>query len=157
MTQTTEANSPIVDADHHLWQRGEVEHVTEDHVRNAYRALAEGNMDMIEMYWDADMVWLVPGHNQLSGWKYSRQEFLDFMKKVGELSGGSFNMRTITIMTNDEYSTDVTNNQGTRANDPNKKLNIDVAHVLRWHHGKVIAGKGGIFGDGTAQYDEFWS
>jgi hypothetical protein len=80
-----------------------------------------------------------------------------FMAKVGELSGGSFHMQVITILTNDDYSCDVTNNQGTRSHDPNMKLNIDVAHVLRWRDGKVIAGKGGIFGDGTAEYDEFWS
>jgi ketosteroid isomerase-like protein len=134
-----------------------MEHVTVDHVQNAYKALAEMNMDLLEMYWDEEMVWLVPGHNQLSGWKYGRGEFLDFMKKVGELSGGSFNMRAITIMTNGEYSTDVTHNEGTRANNPNKKLAIDVAHVLRWRDGKVIAGKGGIFGDGTAEYDDFWA
>lgn len=132
-------------------------HLTPEHVGNAYKVLAAGDVDLIADYWDEDMVWLVPGHNQLSGWKHGRQAFLDFMAKVGELSGGSFNMSVITIMVNDDYSCDVTNNQGTRANDPNKKLNIDVAHVLRWRDGKVIAGKGGIFGDGTAQYDEFWS
>jgi uncharacterized protein len=132
-------------------------HLTPEHVGNAYKVLAAGDVDLIADYWDEDMVWLVPGHNQLSGWKHGRQAFLDFMAKVGELSGGSFNMSVITIMVNDDYSCDVTNNQGSRANDPNKKLNIDVAHVLRWRDGKVIAGKGGIFGDGTAQYDEFWS
>lgn len=132
-------------------------HLTPEHVGNAYKVLAAGDVSLIADYWDEDMVWLVPGHNQLSGWKHGRQAFLDFMAKVGELSGGSFNMSVITIMTNDDYSCDVTNNQGSRANDPNKKLNIDVAHVLRWRDGKVIAGKGGIFGDGTAQYDEFWS
>jgi ketosteroid isomerase-like protein len=132
-------------------------HLTPEHVGNAYKVLAAGDESLIADYWDDDMVWLVPGHNQLSGWKYGRKGFLDFMAKVGELSGGSFNMSVITIMVNDDYSCDVTNNQGTRANDPNKKLNIDVAHVLRWRDGKVIAGKGGIFGDGTAQYDEFWS
>ena len=132
-------------------------HLTPEHVGNAYKVLAAGDVDLIADYWDEDMVWLVPGHNQLSGWKHGRQAFLDFMAKVGELSGGSFNMSVIAIMVNDDYSCDVTNNRGTRANDPNKKLNIDVAHVLRWRDGKVIAGKGGIFGDGTAQYDEFWS
>ena len=131
--------------------------LTPEHVGNAYKVLASGDVSLISDYWDEEMVWLVPGHNQLSGWKFGRQAFLDFMAKVGELSGGSFNMSVITIMVNDDYSCDVTNNQGTRANDPNKKLNIDVAHVLRWRDGKVIAGKGGIFGDGTAQYDEFWS
>lgn len=132
-------------------------HLTPEHVGNAYKVLASGDVALIADYWDEDMVWLVPGHNQLSGWKHGRQAFLDFMAKVGELSGGSFNMSVITIMVNDDYSCDVTNNQGSRANDPSKKLNIDVAHVLRWRDGKVIAGKGGIFGDGTAQYDEFWS
>ena len=59
-------------------------------------------------------------------------EFLHFMQRVGELSGGSFAMTPITVMTNDDYSCDVTNNQGVRVEDPSKKLNIDVAHVLRW-------------------------
>jgi uncharacterized protein len=132
-------------------------HVTPEHVGNAYKVLGTGDRSLCAEFWDEDMVWLVPGHNQLSGWKYGLDGFLGFMARVGELSGGSFHMQVITIMTNDDYSCDVTNNQGTRANDPSKKLNIDVAHVLRWRDGKVIAGKGGIFGDGTAQYDEFWS
>ena len=132
-------------------------HVTPEHVANAYKVLGTGDRDLIADFWAEDMVWQVPGHNQLSGWKYGLDGFLGFMAKVGELSGGSFHMQTITIMTNDDYSCDVTNNQGTRSHDPSKKLNIDVAHVLRWRDGKVIAGKGGIFGDGTAQYDEFWS
>jgi len=131
--------------------------LTAEHVRNAYAALASGSRDLCENYWDDDMVWEVPGHNQLSGWKYGLEQFLAFMAKVGELSGGSFKMTPITIMVNESYSCDVTNNQGVRANNPNKKLNIDVAHVLRWRNGKVVAGKGGIFGNGTAEYDEFWS
>lgn len=103
------------------------------------------------------MVRLVPGKNLVSGWKFGLDGFLGFMAKVGELSGNSFNMESVAIMTNDDYSTDVTRNTGTRANDPSKRLDIDVAHVLRWRDGKVIAGKGGIFGNGTAEYDEFWS
>lgn len=131
--------------------------LTVEHVQNAYQALASGSRDLCEQYWADDMVWEVPGHNQLSGWKHGLDGFLAFMQRVGELSGGSFRMKPITIMVNDEYSCDVTNNKGTRAHDASKKLDIDVAHVLRWRDGKVIAGKGGIFGDGTAQYDEFWS
>jgi hypothetical protein len=36
-------------------------------------------------------------------------------------------------------------------------LDIDVVHVLRWRDGKVIEGRGAIFGDGTTEYDQFWS
>jgi hypothetical protein len=131
--------------------------VTPELVGQAYGALASMDANEIAKYWAEDMVWLVPGHNPLSGWYHGRQAFIDFMARVGELSGGSFNMEVITIMCNDEYSCDVTRNMGTRAGDDDVKLDIDVAHVLRWRDGKVIAGKGGIFGDGTDQYDHFWS
>ncbi len=131
--------------------------LTIEHVLNAYRALASGSRDLCDQYWSEDLVWQVPGHNQLSGWKYGLDEFLAFMGKVGELSANSFNMKPITVMVNDDYSCDITNNQGHRSHDVNKKLNIDVAHVLRWRDGKVIAGRGAIFGDGTAQYDSFWA
>jgi len=126
-------------------------------VRAAYAALASGDEREIAKYWDENMVWLVPGHNPLSGWYHGRTAFINFMKRVGELSGGSFHMTTVTITTNEDYSTDITNNQGTRAGAPDVKLNIDVGHTLRWKNGKVVAGKGGIFGDGTDQYDHFWS
>jgi len=125
-------------------------------VRKAYAALASGNETEIAKYWDENMVWQVPGHNVLSGWYYGRAAFLGFMKRVGELSENSFHMTTLTITTNEDYSTDVTNNQAHRAGMPDVKLNIDVGHTLRWKNGKVIAGKGGIFGDGTDEYDHFW-
>ena len=133
------------------------ENLTPERVMAAYGAMANPDKESWAEYWAEDMVWLVDGHNPLSGWKYGLDGFMEFMGRVGELSGGSFNMKVITVMVNDEYSCDVTNNQGFRADDPRKKLNIDVAHVLRWRDGKVIAGKGGIFGDGTAMYDWFWS
>lgn len=132
-------------------------HVTEELVQKAYQALMSGDKDEIAKYWAADMVWQVPGHNLLSGWYHGRDAFIDFMGRVGEMSGNSFRMDPITLMVNDEYSTDVTRNRGTRAGNPDVKLDIEVAHVLRWREGKVVAGKGAIFGDGTTQYDQFWS
>ena len=43
-------------------------HVTPELVGKAYEALMSGDRAQIEKYWDADMNWLVPGHNVLSGW-----------------------------------------------------------------------------------------
>lgn len=134
-----------------------MEHVNPELVKKAYEALATGDETEIAKYWDEEMNWLVPGSNLLSGWYYGRDAFINFMKHVGELSGNSFQMKTIAVMVSDEYSTDVTNNTGSRAGAPDIKLNIDVAHVLRWRNGKVIEGKGGIFGDGTDEYNRFWS
>jgi ketosteroid isomerase-like protein len=138
-------------------------HVTPDLVPKAYDALASGDLNKIKQYWAEDMVWLVPGHNQLSGRYRGRDAFLGFMGKVGALSANSFRMDRVALMTSDEYSADVTRNVGYRAGNqgtgqpPYQELDIDVVHVLRWRDGKVIEGRGAIFGDGTTQYDQFWA
>ncbi len=133
--------------------------ITPTHVLEAYNALASGNIQSIKQYWADDMVWQVPGHNRLSGWYYSLDEFLAFMGQVGEMSDHSFNMQPIAgkVLVTGDYSVDLTRNRGHRKGQPNKTMDIEVAHVLRWRNGKVIAGKGAIFGDGTAEYDQFWS
>ncbi len=140
-----------------------VQHVTVELVGKAYDALASGDRAEIEKYWATDMKWLVPGHNPLSGWHYGLDGFLGFMGQVGALSNRSFNMTAVTVLVNEEWSADVTHNVGYRAGNegtgtvPYTKLDIDVIHLLRWRHGKVIEGRGAIFGDGTTEYDLFWS
>jgi uncharacterized protein len=131
--------------------------VTPELVGKAYEALASGDKVRVQEYWADDMKWLAPGHNQLSGWKNNLDEFLAFMRRVGELSANSFRMDPIAVMTAEDCSADVTHNLGNRAGEPNRILDIDVIHFLRWRDNKVIEGQGAIFGDGTAQYDEFWS
>lgn len=131
--------------------------VTSELVKQAYAALDSGNTDQIRQYWADDMVWLVPGHNPLSGWKHGLDGFLGFMQEVGRLSGNSFRMDREAIMTSADASADVTHNVGQRADNPNRQLDIDVIHYLRWRDGKVVEGRGAIFGDGTTQYDAFWS
>ena len=132
------------------------EDITADRVTSAYKALGTGDRNLIASFWADDMVWQVPGHNHLSGWYHGLDEFLGFMGEVGALSGGSFNMETISVIVEADWSADITRNRGKRS-DSDKALDIEVVHVLRWRDGKVIAGKGAIFGDGTTEYDQFWS
>ncbi len=131
--------------------------LNEQQVRNAYAALATGEKAKIQEYWADDMIWLVPGHNIISGWKNNLDEFIEFMTTVGQLSDNSFQMVHSAIMTTGEYSADVSRNTGHRAGNPDKILDINVIHFLRWRDGKVIEGRGAIFADGTAEYDKFWS
>lgn len=130
--------------------------ITADRVKSAYKALATGDRNLIAEFWAEEMVWQVPGHNHLSGWYHGLDEFLGFMGQVGALSGGSFKMDTVSVLVEADWSADITRNRGTRADSP-KALDIEVVHVLRWTDGKVVAGKGAIFGDGTTEYDQFWS
>ena len=138
-------------------------HVTPELVGKAYGALASGDMEQIKQYWAEDMQLAGAGAQpalraRTTGWT----AFLGFMGQVGALSNNSFNMESIAVMTSDEYSADVTHNVGYRAGHegtgevPYTKLDIDVVHVLRWRDGKVIEGRGAIFGDGTTEYDQFW-
>ena len=131
--------------------------ITADQVAAAYAALATGQRDQIAQVWAEDLRWLVPGHNQLSGWKNNLDEFIAFMGTVGRLSDNSFRMDSVAVMAADNFSADVTRNTGYRAGQPDRRLDIDVIHWLTWRDGKVIEGRGAIFGDGTAQYDEFWT
>jgi ketosteroid isomerase-like protein len=130
--------------------------ITAEQVAAAYEALATGQRDRVAQYFAEDLHWLVPGHNQISGWKNNLDEFLAFMGRVGELSENSFRMDRIAVMTSDGFSADVTRNTGHRAGDPSRVLDIDVIHWMSWRDGKVYHARGAIFGDGTAQYDAFW-
>lgn len=131
--------------------------ITAEQVAAAYAALATGQCDQIARHFAEDLRWLAPGHNQVSGWKNNLDEFIEFMAMVGRLSDNSFRMDRAAVMTADNFSADVTRNTGYRAGEPNRRLDIDVIHWLTWRDGKVIEGRGAIFGDGTAQYDAFWA
>ncbi len=137
--------------------------LTAQRVEAAYGALASGEAPQVATYWDEDMRWLVPGNHALAGWYEGRDAFLGFMHRVAELSGNSFVMTPITILVNDQYSADVTHNFGMRngagsgSSSPYERLDIDVIHLLRWHDGRVVEGRGAIFGDGTVNFNQFWS
>ncbi|MBK8271372.1 MAG: hypothetical protein IPK83_24850 [Planctomycetes bacterium] len=79
------------------------------------------------------------------------------MATVGRLSDNSFRMDRMALMVADNFSADVTRNTGHRAGQSDRQLDIDVIHWLTWRDGKVVEARGAIFGDGTAQYDAFWS
>lgn len=136
--------------------------VTAEQVEAAYNALATGDRAQIAEHWAEDMRWLVPGNHQLAGWWEGLDGFFDFMSRVGKLSGGSFVMTRSAVMTNEDSSADISHNVGSLVEsntdgDLYGHLDIDVVHVLRWRDGKVVEGRGAIFGDGTTKFNQFWS
>lgn len=136
--------------------------VTAEQVDAAYNALATGDRSRIAEYWAEDMRWLVPGNHQLAGWWEGLDGFVDFMTQVGKLSGGSFVMTRSAVMVNEDSSADISHNVGslvdaTDDRDVYGHLDIDVVHVLRWRDGKVVEGRGAIFGDGSTTFNQFWS
>lgn len=137
--------------------------ITTDMVKAAYDALVSGDRDRAAQYWAEDLTWIVPGTHQLAGLYTSLDGFLGFMAQVDKLSGGSFTMNNELILVGDDWSLDVSNNTASRSTaapgsrSPYDYLEIGVAHVLKWRNGKIIDGRAGIFGDGTARFNMFWS
>lgn len=137
--------------------------ITTEQVEAAYESLTTGDRDQIARWWAEDMRWLVPGNHQLAGWWEGLDGFLDFMERVGKLSAGSFVMTRTAILLDEDSSADVSHNLGSLAgtgegNDSvYDRLDIDVVHLLRWRDGRVVEGRGAIFGDGTSQFNQFWS
>ena len=132
-------------------------HLTEARIDQAYAALGSGDRNQIEQYFDTDMTWLVPGAAPVSGLKRGLDDFLKFMDVIGELSANSFTMERRGLLISGDLSADITHNTATRANDPKRRLDIDVIHVLRWNEGKIVEARGAIFGNGTQEYTQFWS
>jgi 4-oxalocrotonate tautomerase family enzyme len=126
-------------------------------VHAAYDALASGDRTQIEQYWDDEITWLVPGESAVSGNKVGIEDFLKFMGQVGELSGNSFQMVRSNVLILGDVSIDLSHNTGSRAGDPSRTLSIDVAHQLTWRDGKVVEGRGAIFGTGTTEFNHFWA
>ncbi|TDQ46895.1 nuclear transport factor 2 family protein [Actinorugispora endophytica] len=135
---------------------------TRERVEAAYQALETGDRSRVAEYWAEDMRWLVPGNHQLAGWWEGLDGFLDFMGRVGRLSGGSFVMKREAVLLSGDRSADVSHNVGYRAGADGSpslydRLEIDVIHLLRWRDGRVVEGRGAVFGDGTTTFNQFWS
>jgi len=138
--------------------------VSPDMVSAAYEALASGEMGRINEYWDADIAWLIPGSNPLSGWHRGLNAFIDYMKQVGKLTNNNLKTQTMALMVGDGYSATMSKVTGYRAGynegnaqKPDTKLDVDLVQILRWRNGKIVEGRSAIFGEGGNEYDRFWS
>lgn len=138
--------------------------INADRVTAAYDALMSGDRAKAAEYWDEDLRFLTPGNHQFSGWHVGLEAFMDFIDTVGKASGGSFVIEPVTILVNDQdgYTVDVNKTYGSRAHashseSPYDRLQIEGLHLLKWENGKVVEGRGAIFGDGLTNFNQWWS
>lgn len=129
--------------------------VTEERVIAAYDALGTGDRAVIEQYWDTDMTWLAAGESKVSGKHVGLNGFLDFMRTMGEVTGMTLRMERLGLFVNGDTAVVLTHNMADRAGDPTRRLDIDEVHVLNWRNGKVVEGKGAMFGTGTSEFGQF--
>lgn len=138
--------------------------LTPERVVQAYEALMSGDRRRAAEYWHPQLRFLTPGIHPYAGWHEGLDNFMAFIDKVIEASGGSFQIEPVTILVNDEgYSIDVNRTYGTRAHapagsqSPYDRLQIEGLHLLKWENGKVVEGRGAVFGDGLTNFNQWWS
>jgi ketosteroid isomerase-like protein len=138
--------------------------VSPEMISAAYEALASGDMSRIKEYWDADIAWLIPGSNPLAGWHRGLNAFIDYMRQVGKLTNNNLKTQSMALMVGDGYSATMSKVVGYRAGynegnaqKPDTKLEVDLVQILRWRNGKIVEGRSAVFGEGSAEYDRFWS
>ncbi|MEV7027954.1 nuclear transport factor 2 family protein [Kitasatospora sp. NPDC093558] len=138
--------------------------LTAERVTAAYDALMSGDRAKAAEYWDPRVRFLTPGNHTYAGWHEGLDAFMDFIDVLGRAAGGTFVIEPVTILVNaaDGYTVDVNKTYGSRAHatdgtSPYDRLQIEGMHLLKWEDGRIVEGRGAIFGDGQTNFNLWWS
>lgn len=122
-------------------------------VRQAYAALARGDMDELEQCFARDAVWHEPGDNIHSGdwvgWPEIRDELLALL---GPLSRGAFRAQLVDIAVGQEYVVAVHRGQGEHNGRILDSIGFQVTRVVRGRIQEVWSN----YAD-QAEVDAFWT
>jgi ketosteroid isomerase-like protein len=105
----------------------------------------------ISATFDRDVVWRVPGTTAMSGEYRGRREVVEFLRRTGTETNGTYRSRLHTVFADDEWGLAVYRAWGTRNG---IELDVDQALVLKFDDG-VIAEVTAVPLD--AAFDAFWS
>lgn len=79
-----------------------------------------------------DIVWRVPGHTVMSGEYRGRREVVEFLRRTGLETNGTYGSELHTVMANDEWGLAVYRARGSRNG---IDLDVDQAFVIRYEDG----------------------
>ena len=79
-----------------------------------------------------DIVWRVPGSTVMSGEYRGRRAVVEFLRRTGLETGGTYGSRLHTVLANDEWGLAVYRAWGTRNG---IELDVDQAFVIRYEDG----------------------
>ncbi len=121
-------------------------------LRNGYEAFGRGDMAVLTELFAENVVWHLPGNNQLSGVHRGRDAVFGIFAKTTQLSGGTFKIDVHDVLANDEHAVALTRATGSRQGKQLNSLDTDVYHVS---DGKVT--EWWSFVEDGRVADEFWS
>jgi ketosteroid isomerase-like protein len=79
-----------------------------------------------------EIVWRVPGNTIMSGEYHGRREVVEFLRRTGLETGGTYNSKLHTVLANDTWGVAVYRARGSRNG---IELDVDQAFVIRFEDG----------------------
>ncbi|MER6513594.1 nuclear transport factor 2 family protein [Nonomuraea sp. NPDC050227] len=138
--------------------------LTAERLAAAHQALRSGDRERALEYWHPDVRFQSPGNHPYAGWHDGLDAFMGFIKTWQRLAGGTLRMEQIACLVNpvDGYTIDVNRCTAVRRRTGSdgtsfyEHLQMEGVDLMRWENGRIVEGRGGIFGDGTANFSSFF-
>ena len=127
------------------------ENTYESLIRRAYQDFESGDMELLDTVMAPDVVWHEPGRSSLAGDYKGPQAVLDFLRDLKELSGGTFNIEILEVLSQPErqwYS------KGKPRRRNRKILDVIGAVDFEIDHSRITEVT--VYQADTYQFDEFW-
>jgi ketosteroid isomerase-like protein len=105
----------------------ETEHPNASLVRRLFGAFGQDAM-AVSAAFARDVVWRVPGHTVMSGEYRGRREVVEFLRRTGLETGGTYRSRLHTVFADDEWAVAIYRATGRRNG---IDLDVDQALVIR--------------------------
>jgi ketosteroid isomerase-like protein len=125
-------------------------HPNADLVRRLFGAFGN-DAKQISATFDRDVIWRVPGNTVMSGEYRGRRDVVEFLRRTGLETGGTYRSRLHTVFADDDWGLAVYRAWGTRNG---IDLDVDQALVFKFDAG-VIAEVTAVPLDSA--FDAFWS
>jgi ketosteroid isomerase-like protein len=103
-------------------------------LREGYAAFDRGDIAALNDLFSPDVVWHLPGNNQLAGTHRGRDAVFATFAKTAEVSGGTFKVTLHDVIANDEHAVALTR---ATANHQGRTLDSNDADVYHMKDGKV--------------------
>ena len=109
------------------------EHPNEALVRRLFAAFGHDPM-AVSAAFARDVVWRVPGHTVMSGEYRGRRDVVEFLRRTGVETGGTYRSRLHTVFADDQWAVAIYRATGSRNG---IDLDVDQALVMRIAEGLV--------------------
>ena len=109
----------------------ETEHPNAALVRRVFAAFGK-DAKAVSAAFARDIVWRVPGHTVMSGEYHGRRDVVEFLRRTGLETSGTYNSRLHTVFADDDWAVAIYRATGSRNG---IDLDVDQALVIRIGNG----------------------